>query len=120
MLLESLFDDQLNGLIPDKIFVSCVGNRDIWQIFFEKAKSKWQVEAELMKTPQEGGGIYNAYSHAEKLGSDRWAVMVAAFEKKKGSVCVVSCGTAVTLDVVNTEGLHCGGLIIPGYGLMQG
>lgn len=70
-------------------------------------------------TPKQACGITNAYASPDKMGSDRWAAMVAAFDKTKEPVCVVSSGTAVTLDVVNSKGAHLGGLIIPGYGLMQ-
>lgn len=118
-LIDTLFAHQFKRLIPDDMFVACVGDKSVQQKLFEKAKSSWNIDAELMASPAKGCGITNAYADYEKLGSDRWAAMVAAFDKIKGPVCVVSSGTAVTLDAVNSKGEHLGGLIIPGYGLMQ-
>jgi type III pantothenate kinase len=35
-----------------------------------------------------------------------------------GPLCVVDAGTAVTVDIIAADGLHSGGLIIPGAALM--
>ena len=45
--------------------------------------------------------------------------MVAAYNKFKTAVCVIDCGTAVTVDVVSADGVHQGGLIMPGLQLMR-
>jgi type III pantothenate kinase len=34
-------------------------------------------------------------------------------------VCVIDCGTAITLDVVDAAGNHQGGLIVPGLDMMR-
>ena len=118
-LIESLFAKPWARLKPEHLFVSCVGNETIRLQIFSFAKSTWRIQAESLVSPRQGCGITNAYARPERLGSDRWAAMVAAYEQTKGPVCVVDSGTAVTLDVVNGQGMHLGGLILPGYGLMQ-
>ena len=35
------------------------------------------------------------------------------------SLCIIDCGSAVTIDVLAGDGEHQGGLIIPGLGLMR-
>lgn len=64
-------------------------------------------------------GVRNAYPVPEQLGVDRWAALVAAYRQCGGPLVVADCGTAVTVDVVNGEGRHQGGVIAPGMGLMR-
>jgi type III pantothenate kinase len=45
--------------------------------------------------------------------------MVGARHRYRGPVCIVDCGTAVTLDVLDAEGRHLGGVILPGLRLMR-
>jgi len=64
-------------------------------------------------------GVHNAYAEPTKLGVDRWLALLAAHRHYPGNVCVVDCGTAVTLDAVTADGQHLGGLICPGLNLMR-
>lgn len=65
-------------------------------------------------------GVTNAYMKPEMLGVDRWLVAVEAYNRSdKQAVMVIDAGTAITLDVVDVEGLHQGGFIIPSAYLMQ-
>jgi type III pantothenate kinase len=41
------------------------------------------------------------------------------YHTHKESVCVVDCGTAMTIDGIAKSGQHLGGLILPGYAMMQ-
>ena len=55
---------------------------------------------------------------------DRWLALLAAWRKYQTSLCVVDCGTAVTLDVVLHEGQrlggrHLGGHIYPGLAAIR-
>jgi len=72
------------------------------------------------------GGVFNCYTTAEQLGSDRWAAMVGAWSLQQKTCLVVNAGTATTIDaVIETQidgtaiGLFTGGLILPGIALMQ-
>ncbi|MFK0572820.1 type III pantothenate kinase [Endozoicomonas sp.] len=54
------------------------------------------------------------------LGVDRWLAMLAAnHQDQRADKLVVSCGTAITLDVLSNDGEHSGGYIVPGVGLMK-
>ena len=61
----------------------------------------------------------NAYTLAGDLGVDRWAAIVGAHHGYPDAVCVVDCGTAITIDLVAASGEHCGGLILPGADMLQ-
>lgn len=53
----------------------------------------------------------------ERVGADRVANALAAYERVKGTVIVVDFGTATTFDVVSARGEYLGGAIAPGMGL---
>ncbi|MFW5927361.1 MAG: type III pantothenate kinase [Wenzhouxiangella sp.] len=48
------------------------------------------------------------------LGSDRWLALQHPWATTGGAVCVIDCGTAMTIDVVDDSGRHLGGWIMAG------
>lgn len=66
------------------------------------------------------GDLINAYDQPERLGVDRWMACIAARTAGCGSVLVADAGTALTLDFVDADGRHQGGLITPGVATMRG
>ncbi len=67
-------------------------------------------------------GLQNNYDQPEKLGADRWAALIAAWELYQQPCVVVSAGTAITIDAINKVaegGEFLGGMILPGIRLMQ-
>lgn len=64
-------------------------------------------------------GVRNSYPDPALLGVDRWLAMIAAWQRVKGAVCVVDCGSALTLDILDHHGRHLGGVIAPGLRLMS-
>lgn len=81
-------------------------------------KMSWPP-ASFIKSSATLFGLTNAYHEPEQLGVDRWLGMMAGWQRHHRPVCVVSCGTFVTVDAVDAQGQHLGGLIIPGLKLMQ-
>ena len=63
------------------------------------------------------GRVHNGYIHPETLGTDRWCALIAAAEICL-PVCVVSCGSAITFDVIDKNGVHQGGVITAGIPLL--
>jgi type III pantothenate kinase len=59
-------------------------------------------------------GIQNNYKFHTQLGSDRWAAMIAAWNKFHDSCVVVNVGTAMTVDTISCDGVFLGGYIVPG------
>ena len=60
-----------------------------------------------------------AYANPSSMGVDRVAALIGAKEKYSGNSCIVDCGTAVTIDALSAEGVHQGGVILPGAKIMQ-
>ena len=75
---------------------------------------------EFLTSTAKAGGVTNGYRNPALLGADRWAAAIAAWQRAGcyRTVCAVSVGTALTIDVVDQDGQHGGGLIAPGPELM--
>lgn len=76
----------------------------------------------LLRSQAQLGGITNAYETPEKLGTDRLVAMIAghqlAQEANHTKPCIViDSGTATTIDAVDENGKHLGGVILPGLQL---
>jgi type III pantothenate kinase len=79
----------------------------------------WGMSPCYIHASKQAGGVTNGYVEPEALGADRWAAIVAAYQGSAKPVCVIDCGTAITLDVVDADGIHQGGLIAPGLDMMR-
>lgn len=64
-------------------------------------------------------GVVNGYQQPEKLGVDRWLAILAARAKAPSAFVVVDSGSAITVDLVTSQGEHLGGYIAPGLRLMR-
>lgn len=63
-------------------------------------------------------GVKSKYIEPTSLGSDRFVALVGARKLFPNRYCiVVDCGTAVTVDALASDGVFCGGVIIPGLQL---
>lgn len=76
------------------------------------------IAVEFVTTTARRCGVRCAYADPSRLGVDRWLAAIAAYDFARGAACMVSAGTAVTFDAVDTGGQHLGGLIVPGARLM--
>lgn len=63
--------------------------------------------------------LRSQYLDKHLLGADRWASIIAARNLSQENCLVVNCGTATTIDLLGSNGIHYGGWIIPGMRLMQ-
>lgn len=64
-------------------------------------------------------GVRFAYSDVASLGVDRCMAMLAGYQKYPSGVCVIDCGSAITVDLVAAGGRHHGGYIVPGLELLK-
>lgn len=116
---QSLKPDWESLSAPDKIVVSCVADEQQWLKLVDLVQARWGIIPQRLVSPGTGNGVVNAYPQPEKLGSDRWAAIVAAHTLFDADVCVVDCGTALTIDLLLASGQHLGGAIVPGARMMQ-
>ncbi|MBU0594356.1 MAG: type III pantothenate kinase [Gammaproteobacteria bacterium] len=104
---------------PNKIVVSNVAGTSIEQAI-ASAIQHWGIQPLYVRAQPSQCGISNGYNEAERLGSDRWAALIAAHHLHPGrDLLVVQAGTAVTIDTLSGQGQFRGGMIVPGLGLMQ-
>ncbi|QOW48870.1 MULTISPECIES: type III pantothenate kinase [unclassified Acinetobacter] len=76
------------------------------------------VPVTIAKVHAEYAGLRCAYEDTTKFGIDRWLQMLAVVTDPKQKYCVISCGTALTIDL--TDGLqHLGGYILPNLYLQR-
>ncbi|MEO6185030.1 MAG: type III pantothenate kinase [Steroidobacteraceae bacterium] len=83
---------------------------------------KQQPVPEFIHSTETAAGVRNGYRESTRLGDDRWAAAVAAWHRAGcyRTVCAISVGTALTIDLVDQDGHHRGGLIAPGPEMMLG
>jgi type III pantothenate kinase len=108
------------GARSDRVLVSNVAGTRMADVVRTAVVQTWQIEPQFVTSTPMAGGIRNAYPQPAKLGVDRWLAMIGAHALERGAVCVVSVGTAMTIDGVTADGSHIGGVIVPGPDLMIG
>lgn len=64
-------------------------------------------------------GVINGYDDPKQLGADRWAVLIAARSMASQGACIMDVGTAITIDGLDGQGMHLGGVIFPGTALLR-
>lgn len=104
---------------PARILVSNVAGESVAEQVTGWSTVHWQIEPWFATVTRTAGGVINAYPDADQLGIDRWLALLATWKKYARAACIVDCGTAITIDGVNGEGRHLGGLIVPGSVMMQ-
>lgn len=105
---------------PRRIAVSCVSANRLLELVQSVARELWlDVDIIQVKSQAQAFGVINAYQQPEKLGVDRWLSLVAVWQQYHTSACIVDCGTAITVDLIDAHGRHQGGLISPGLMLMK-
>ena len=72
------------------------------------------LDVEFAAISASSQGLSNSYATPKTMGVDRWCSMVALWSELSQAFCLVSYGTAVTIDCVDSNGQHVGGYISPG------
>ena len=80
-------------------------------------QDRFAVQAQFAELQQPCMGVNSNYQN--RLGIDRLLAMVAAWHHLYAACIVVDCGTAVTVDLLDHEGVHQGGVIMPGLHTLQ-
>lgn len=85
------------------------------RLFTEFCEHHWRLTPRWYGASREAAGIRSLYEPAETLGADRFAALAGARARcGPRSVCVVDCGTAITVDALDGDGVFRGGVIMPG------
>ena len=110
-------DEFLISTLPqaDSAWVSAVANLDI----VEDLKSLFK-EFHLVDSQKKCNNLIVAYDDPLSLGSDRFFAMLGAMNQfSKKPLLVIDIGSAMTFDVINGDGIHQGGLIMPGLAALR-
>lgn len=73
----------------------------------------------IARTVSRFGDLRIAYPQPDTLGADRFLAMLGARARGSGPWLLVGIGTAITLDLLDAEGLHRGGRIAASPALMR-
>jgi type III pantothenate kinase len=103
---------------PERVIIANVAGQAIEKKLTAWIKRTWKLVPDYLRPGPAVCGVTNAYSKPECLGADRWAGLIAARTHYPGTVMMVDCGTAITVDVLSAGGKHLGGLIVPGVDMM--
>ena len=96
------------------IVASCVLSKETQIKLAESFSDNFELVVEFIEPKNRFSGLTNGYTNPSKLGADRWAAMIGAHNEFGGNILVVDIGTAITIDYINSEGVHKGGQILPG------
>jgi type III pantothenate kinase len=104
---------------PAGICIANVAGTQLAQQLSGWIETRWGVTPVFIATTGQACGVTNAYAVPGSLGVDRWAALIGAHHHGGGATCTVDCGTAITLDMLAADGVHQGGLILPGIEMMK-
>ena len=94
----------------NKTWLSAVAHPDIVQdmsVYFETIN--------IIKPQQKFGNLTLSYEDPSFMGADRFAAMLGAINHfPESPLLVIDVGSAITFDVIDKNGMHQGGLIMPG------
>ena len=109
------------GARPERIILASVAGK-LSAALIAAIRAHWgDVTVQELTTPAQFDRWHSSYAEPEKLGVDRFIAMLGALAlAPKGSSCVIAvAGTALTIDVLDHDARHLGGLILPGPQLMR-
>lgn len=115
--LSATLEKQWQNLKPSSAVLCSVSSKEITNLVSNWISDKWQCPVSYFVASDKYQSITNSYSKPEQLGADRWAALIAARNVTTNATCIIDCGTAITLDGLDSDGQHIGGAILPGHSL---
>jgi type III pantothenate kinase len=122
--IDNLADNDWAALPAPRSMLGCIVAGDHVRRRVEQQMELWDLEPHWVVAKPEEAGLVNGYDHPGRLGADRWVALAGArwHLLQRGPArpaLVVMVGTCVTVDALDASGRFLGGLILPGFGLMQ-
>ena len=114
---QSLKDTLPESIKINRVLASSTRNQSYNQQLSELTKQLFDQQTHFIKAERRQSGVINRYGPSQALGADRWASLVAARYLSTSPSVVIDCGTAVTVDALNADGIFEGGVIFPGISL---
>ena len=105
---------------PTAVWVSSVAGAGVQRALRASARARGWPAPRFVHSAGHAAGVVNGYRRPAQLGVDRWLALLAVRAAYPGeAACIVSLGTAITIDLIDAEGRHHGGVIAPGAALMS-
>jgi type III pantothenate kinase len=103
----------------ERVLVCSVAGAALERALRRAARGSGNPRPQFIRSTRRSAGVRNGYVQTWRLGADRWVAMLGARSLHPGrALCVVDVGTALTLDLLDAQGQHRGGLLTPGPTLM--
>ena len=116
---SGVWDELFSETRPEKVWLASVAGIRADDLITE-INQRWGCAVVRVRTPVQFDAWTNSYEVPERLGVDRFLAMLGALELAANSNLVVAmAGTALTIDVLDANSTHQGGLIVPGPSLMR-
>jgi len=112
-----------SSIIPTGIILVSVTNKKLTINIIKSLESYFRLSVKNIETQALAFGVTCGYRYYEQLGNDRWVAMLGAFnssenEAKAVPMMIFDCGSVITVDVVNSSGIHVGGWMMPNTQLL--
>ena len=104
--------------VPSRIVIANVAGEPARKALLAPL-APWVADLRWVRTQAAQCGVTNGYADPGQLGVDRWAALIGAWHLQRGACLVVNAGTATTVDMLSSQGVFRGGIILPGVDLMQ-
>jgi type III pantothenate kinase len=106
----------------DAIIAAGVGPQPVKDAVTRVCQARWHLQPRWIGTSAEAHGVRIAYAEPARLGVDRFLALVAAHRLPRPAPApslIADAGTAITYDLLASDGTHLGGLILPGVRIMR-
>lgn len=103
----------------DAVWIADVIGGNLRAALLRTVRTCYRLEPHFAASESSRAGLVCAYAQPQRFGVDRWLMLLAAWTRIHAAVCVVSAGTALTFDAIDSHGRHLGGVIAPGLRAMQ-
>lgn len=101
------------------IMVASVRSEDFNKRLSSALAARFGVRPVFVRGQRAACGVTTAYRQAGRLGTDRFMALLGAWSECHDACIVVDCGTAVVIDAINANGVHQGGVIMPGLNSLR-
>ncbi|MFT5083702.1 MAG: type III pantothenate kinase [Lentisphaeria bacterium] len=115
--------EQFQGNVMDEaavsqVYVASVAGAQVDQLLTVWVRDMFAVDALFAQVKRSCSGVSVGYEKLESFGVDRWLALMAARQQERGPCVVIDAGSAITVDYLDADGVHGGGLIVPGVSMM--
>lgn len=105
---------------PRRIAIAAVAGARLVEGLMGALRTRFSAEPRVLGASGRCVGVVNGYAEPAQLGVDRWAALLGAWSRAPGCASVVvDAGSALTVDLLRSDGQHLGGSIAPGLALAR-